>query len=99
MNCDMKQSEFIRDIGQHEYHVNGKKFNATSILYNVSNQDTCKIFENCVKNPFFQLLEATKNKSGFFKFIGEGSVTKIPDDEKDLSCKLKRPIRSQVQLH
>ena len=85
MNCNPKQEDFITNVYDKEYIVENKKVTATAIDYNFNRPASCAMFKSCRKNGMFQTLEATKNFVGFFKFFGEGSVSQVPEDPKDLS--------------
>lgn len=62
----------------------------TAVDINLAFDAGCDVFTSCHKSALFQTLEATKNIIGFYKFLGEGNTSQIPDDESDQSCILKR---------
>lgn len=67
---------------------------ATAVDMTIDEQSACSIFSSCYKSDLYQSIEATKKLTGFFRFMGEGSISQRDNDHpEDTSCKLTRPHR------
>lgn len=91
MNCDENQDKFFTKIYEKHFKIGNDEFDATFVDATLRFKESCNLFVSCEKSPILQSIEMTKRMNGFFKFFGEGSLSRF-DDQKpdDTSCLIKR---------